>query len=141
MGASANDVRIADGQSQATVDAAEVSGEYDYKIAQEQSAAVVEQAQLDSEARIKEAEYNYKAVLAQCETDLEIAKMEYEVKMEEAKNDAMRITQVEYTNALANMRSADAEVIEAEAEQTKYELKYGDESSSSSADSDYYYYG
>lgn len=131
-------IQIAKTESEAMVQAAETTGSYDYKIAVTQSDAVVKQAELDSEARITEAEYNYKAVLAQSETDLDIAKMEYEVKMEEAKNDAMRITQVEYTNALANLRSADADYKEAEAKETKYELQYG---SGGSSNGDYYYYG
>jgi hypothetical protein len=139
MGAGAGDIKVAQTEANAATEAAEISGSYDYKIAQEQSQAVIQQAELDSEARITEAEYNYKAVQAQCEADLEIAKMEYEVKMEEAKNDAMRITQVEYTNALANLTSAEAEQDEAAAKATKYELQYGGDSSGSNGD--YYYYG
>lgn len=132
-------IDVAKTEANAMTESAETTGSYDYKIAQEQSTAVVKQAELDSEARIQEAEYNYKAVLAQCEADIEIATMEYEVKMEEAKNDAMRITQVEYTNALANLRSADADYKAAEAKETKYELQYGGGGSSSNGD--YYYYG
>lgn len=138
MGASSGDIKVAQTEADATTGAAQIASDGDYKIAHEQSQAVIEQAQLDSEARIKEAEYNYKAVELQSSTDLEIAKLEYEEKMEENKNEAEKISTVDYTNALANMRSADASYKTAEAKETKYELQYGGGSSGSS---DYYYYG
>jgi hypothetical protein len=88
----------------------------DMQIATTQSNAVIKQAELDAQARIKEAELNLEAVKYQADNDFKIAKMEFEVEMEKAKNDALRITSVEQVNAQANLTSAKSEMVSAEAD-------------------------
>lgn len=120
-------------ETEATVEAAQIAAEAQTETAKLQSDAVTEQANAELEWHLQESADNLEASLNRDRTDLEIAKMEYDVKLEEATNDATRISQVEMVNAQANLTSAENEGKEWEAKEAKWELQYAPDTGSSSS--------
>lgn len=113
-------------QADADVQSAEI-----YRLTETEVADKTLQGTLDSNLK------NYEAVLAQTKVDLQMNINDNETKMEQLRIEAIRINQVEAVNAAANLRSATAEVREADAERIKYERKYGDRNRSGG----YHYFG
>lgn len=120
-------------ETEATVESAKIAADAQVETGRLQSEAVIEQANAELEWHLQESADNLEASLHRDETDLAIAKMEYEVKLEEAANDAMRITQVEMVNAQANLTSAENEGKEWDAKEAKWELQYAPDTGSSSS--------
>lgn len=69
---------------------------------------------------------NFEAVKLQTQADVQMNINDNATKMEQLRIEAMRIRDVETVNAAANLRSATAEVREADAQRIKYERKYAD---------------
>ncbi len=137
MGASSQ-VQMTQSTNEANESIAKTTGSYDLKIAQAQSNSAIETAKQQAEAAKYQADKQLDAVKEQAKADIEIAKMEYEIKLKEAQNEANRISTVDYTNALANMESARAQRDKAAALSEKYQLMYGQGGAQNGS---YYYYG
>lgn len=120
-------------ETEATVEAAKIAAEAQVETAKLQSEAVMAQADAELEWQLQQSADTLAASLNRDETDLELGKMEYEIKLKEAENDANRISQVEMVNAQANLTSAENEGKEWEAKEAKWELQYAPDASSSNS--------
>jgi hypothetical protein len=125
-----NEVTKTKYETEATVAAAQIAADSQDKTSSDAKETGLAQAAAELEWHLQESADNLEASLHRDETDLEIAKMEYDVKLEEAANDAMRISQVEMVNAQANLTSAENEGKEWEAKADKWELQYAPDTSS-----------
>ena len=116
MGGGKTELQAAETQGKYSYDTAVTTNDADQYIADKQSETVQYQSDADKEARMYEAKMNFEAVKYQADNDYKIALLEYKVEMEKAKNDAMRIRDVEAVNAQANMLTAEGDKIKAEAD-------------------------
>lgn len=107
----------------ATIEAAVIESLAAAYAAETEAKAAVEASLISAEAQMYDADKNFEAVEKQCETDYQIALMEREVEMQKLVVEQESIEKVDSVNAQANLQSAQALTIEANAEQTEADAK------------------
>lgn len=120
-------------ETEATVEAARIAADAQGHTDDSNSEVVIAQADAELTWQLQQSTDTLEGIQINADTDLAIAKMEYEVKLKEAENDASRISQVEMVNAQANLISAENEGLEWEAKEAKWELQYAPDIDTSSS--------
>ena len=133
----ASNTEAAQATAQGQIESTRVQAEADVQSAEIYRQTETQVAELTLEGTRDSNLKNFEAVKLQTETDLKMNINDNDTKREQLRIEAMRISQVEAVNAAANLRSATAEIREADAERIKYERKYGDRNRNGG----YHYFG